>query len=386
MKSLRTLAPVFFYFFVAGIATVMLGPLLPSLTDRWHIQDAQAGTLFTASFAGQLCGAWFATRNLRASVLYGSIITAVGCAFMAWADFNIARVALFSIGIGLGAGITAGNVIVGTVIPEARTRLLAMLNVSWGAGAIACALLVRVYGSPRMRLFFLLLAGCLMLSTILAMAIPRTASNEAPLETNAKNRMPLPMLPLLTFAVAMLLYIGMENTLGGWLPSYAVRSSTLLASSIALYFWIAELGGRLLLTALTNLFGEAILYRASVTLLLLTEGILITGKHLSLGEVIGLTILSGLALAPIYPLILSFLLARTGSHPQLGPVFASASIGGATLPWLTGIVSVQFHNLQAGFVVPATSAALLLLLSVVIIRKPNDSKKILAKQLISLSK
>ena len=77
-KPLRTLLPVFFYFVAAGIATVMLGPLLPALIQRWHIQDAQAGTLFTASFAGQFCGAWFATRNLRASVLYGSAITAAG--------------------------------------------------------------------------------------------------------------------------------------------------------------------------------------------------------------------------------------------------------------------------------------------------------------------
>ena len=102
---------MFFYFFVAGVATVMLGPLLPSLIERWHIQDAQAGTLFTASFAGQLCGAWFATHNLRASVLYGAFLTAAGSAFMAWADFGTARVALFCIGVGLGAGLTAGNVI-----------------------------------------------------------------------------------------------------------------------------------------------------------------------------------------------------------------------------------------------------------------------------------
>src|SRR6185437_1187805 len=64
-SAFRSLGPVFFYFFIAGIATVMLGPLLPALIARWHIQDAQAGTLFTTTFAGQLCGSWFATRNLR---------------------------------------------------------------------------------------------------------------------------------------------------------------------------------------------------------------------------------------------------------------------------------------------------------------------------------
>ena len=79
----------------------MLGPLLPALIARWQIQDAQAGTLFTATFAGQLCGAWFATRNLRASVLYGACLTAAGCALMAWASFSLAHLALCLVGVTL---------------------------------------------------------------------------------------------------------------------------------------------------------------------------------------------------------------------------------------------------------------------------------------------
>ena len=125
-KPFRALVPVFFYFAAAGIATVMLGPLLPALIQRWHIQDAQAGTLFTASFVGQFCGAWFATRNLRASILYGSAITAAGCIAMAWVGFDAAHIALFCTGLGLGAGLTAGNVIAGTTVPAERARALGL--------------------------------------------------------------------------------------------------------------------------------------------------------------------------------------------------------------------------------------------------------------------
>jgi len=370
---------VFFYFFVAGIATVMLGPLLPALIERWHIQDAQAGTLFMATFAGQLCGAWLATRNLRGSILYGACMSAAGCVFMAWADFGTAHVALFCVGLGLGAGLTAGNVIAGIVIPSARTRLIALLNVAWGAGAISCSLLVRACGAGRVQLFFFLLAGCLALAAAFAIAPPRDApvtslATESTADAKIKRRMPMPMLPLLMFSAAMLLFVGIENALGGWLPSYGVRTSpTLLASSIALYFWVSEMTGRMLLAALTNLFGEASLYRGSVVLLILTEGVLIVARHLGVGGVVTLTILSGLALAPIYPLILSFFLARTGNHPRLGRVFAAASVGGAILPWLTGVVSTQFHGLRAGLAVPATGAILLLLLSSGITYKPEKS-------------
>lgn len=370
-----TLGPVFFYFFVAGIATVMLGPLLPALIGRWHIQDAQAGTLFTTTFAGQLCGAWFATRNLRASMLYGACMSAAGCVLMGWADFNAAHVALFCVGLGLGAGLTAGNVISGIAIPSARTRLIALLNMTWGAGAISCSLLVRACGPGRVRLFFCVLASCLVLAAAFAILLPRDKKPEAAVtekkEAKAKIPMPMPLWPLLMFSAAMLLFVGVENALGGWLPSYGVRtSSALLASSIALYFWVSEMIGRLLLAGLIEMFGEASLYRGSIVLLIMAEAVLIVAKHLSAGGVVALSIFCGLAIAPIYPLILSFFLARTGNHPRLGRVFAAASVGGATLPWLTGVVSTEFHGLRAGLAVPAVGTVLLLLLAGIITNKP----------------
>lgn len=377
-SAFRALGPVFFYFFVAGIATVMLGPLLPSLIARWQIQDAQAGALFLANFAGQLCGAWSSTRNLRVSMLSGACMSAAGCAMMAWANFKTAHVALFCIGLGLGAGLTAGNVISGIAIPSARTRLIALLNVTWGAGAISCSLLVRACGAGRVQLFFWVLSASLIVAAAFAMILPPdekiAASAIASVEgKKIKPRIPMPMFPLLMFSAAMLLFVGVENALGGWLPSYAERTSpTLLASSIALYFWVAEMTGRLLLAALTNLLGEASLYRGSIVLLILTECVLTVARHPGTGGVVTLTVLCGLALAPIYPLILSFFLARAGNHPRLGRVFAAASIGGAILPWMTGVISTHFHGLRAGLAVPATGAALLLLLSVVITDTPKS--------------
>jgi fucose permease len=68
---------------------------------------------------------------------------------------------------------------------------------------------------------------------------------------------------------------------------------------------------------------------------------------------------------------MSFLIARTGNHPRLGALFATASFGGATLPWITGIVSTRFQSLRAGLLVPAVSAVALLLLSTVTTSKPH---------------
>jgi FHS family glucose/mannose:H+ symporter-like MFS transporter len=381
--AFRALAPVFFYFAVAGITTVMLGPLLPALIQHWQIQDAQAGTLFTASFAGQLCGACFAVRNLRASVLYGAVLTAVGCLAMVWATFNTAHIALFCVGLGLGAGLTAGNVIAGTVLPTSRARLLALLNVAWSGGAIACPAIVNACGPSGLRTFFSIASISLAIAAIFAIVIPHTRqppnqifppeSDFIPHLKPKKSRIPLPLPTLLMFSIALLLYVGVENTLGGWLPSFAIRVSPAANSStIAMYFWMAELIGRLLMAIPTTLFGEATLYRVSAALLFLIEAFLLASSHLTSGNITALTILCGITLAPLYPLILSFLLARTGRHPGLGPLFATASLGGATLPWLTGVVSTRLHSLRTGFVVPAIAVLFLFLLSAKISAKPSS--------------
>jgi fucose permease len=359
----------------------MLGPLLPALIQRWHIQDAQAGTLFTASFVGQFCGAWFATRNLRASVLYGSAISAAGCAAMARSGFELTHIALFCVGVGLGAGLTAGNVIAGTAVPASRARLIALLNVAWGFGAIACPVLVRLSARGGIQVFFYATAICLACASLISIAIPTPIRPTQPTENDSQPavrgsftqpRMPLPPLPLFSFGAAIFLYVGVENSLGGWLPSYAVRTDpSLHAPSIAVYFWIAELTGRVLVTALMAILGEATLYRVCLALLILTQIALCATAQISSTGVITLTVLAALSLAPLYPLIMSFLLARTGNHARLGALFAIASFGGATLPWLTGIFSTQFHGLRIGLLIPAAGTALLLFLSTILTAKPS---------------
>jgi FHS family glucose/mannose:H+ symporter-like MFS transporter len=122
---------------------------------------------------------------------------------------------------------------------------------------------------------------------------------------------------------------------------------------------------------LMALVGEATLYRVCLAVLILAQVVLCATAQISAASVITLTVLAALSLAPLYPLIVSFLLARTGNHARLGALFATASFGGATLPWLTGVFSTHFHGLRAGLLVPAAGAALLLFLSTILTTKPT---------------
>jgi len=375
----RRLLPLFVCTAAWGMVTVMLGPLLPALAARWHIQDAQAGTLFTASFLGQLVGAWFATRNLRLSLLSGAVLSAAGTAALAWASFPVAHLALFAAGLGLSSGITAGNVVAGTSTPH-RARVLALFNVSWSVGAIACPALIRLCGTANTRLFFLITAAIVLIGGLAVATLPHSFTNSRSAEphTTATPRLLLTPLLLALFALSMLLYIGNENSLGGWLPSFAVRNHPILpASTIALLYWLSELASRLLMGPLLQRISEATLYRASLLTLLATQAMLLLLPHPPSAWILTATLLTGLSIGPIYPLIVAFLLARTENHPHLGRLFASASLGGATLPWLTGFVSTRFGGLRAGLLVPMAGILLLLLLAPGILpQKPAPSQKV----------
>jgi len=75
-------------FVLAGMATTLLGPMMPMLMTRWELSDASAGTLFTAQFMGQTLstvGSSLLTARVgdRRTLTLGLFVTATGVAVLA---------------------------------------------------------------------------------------------------------------------------------------------------------------------------------------------------------------------------------------------------------------------------------------------------------------
>ena len=185
----------------------------------------------------------------------------------------------------------------------------------------------------------------------------------------------IPWRIFLLFGATFMLYVGVENSLGGWLPIYAERltpGGTIAgrASAIAMCFWICELVSRGLTAALIKFVREQFFYRVCLGVLIATAATLVLVPRLGTATIFAVTAVAAFSLGPLYPLAVSFLLGRTGNHPRVGKVVAFASLGGTLLPWLTGVLSSQFQSLHMGFATPAAGAALMLLLSLYL---PRDS-------------
>jgi fucose permease len=163
--------------------------------------------------------------------------------------------------------------------------------------------------------------------------------------------------------VLFFLYVGTENALSGWVALYAKRLSThpgsiwLLSPS---FFWGALLLGRAVTPPLLRATTERRLVLAG--LLLASGGVVVLIAANTLASVVTGAGLAGLALAPIYPILVAWLKHQLGVAATRvgGAMFAMASLGGATVPWLVGFASTHMGTLKAGLVVPLTTTVLML--------------------------
>ncbi len=124
-------------FLLAGLATFLLGPILPLLTAKWHLSDQQAGLLLLAQFTGATLGGATVSKRLPQAFLLGTTIAAAG--FFAFANAPGLPLACFGLliaGFGVGRIIASVNIIAGERYTQHRGSALARLNIAFSLGCL----------------------------------------------------------------------------------------------------------------------------------------------------------------------------------------------------------------------------------------------------------
>jgi fucose permease len=277
-------------------------------------------------------------------------------------------------GLGLGLAMTSTNMITGRRYPLRMGAALALLNFSWSAGAVACPLLVAQFlrlatSSAAFAAIGLLALPFALLPLLAASGDMQASTSAGPAPTGRKEAT-----TILYFAVLAFLYVGIEASIGNWMSTYATRATawTFAGSTVAVaVFWAALVSGRAITPVILSWLTELGLFRASV-LATITGVLLLLAAHRPLTLLAG-SILSGLALAPLFPLILALFLEEIGESRNAGWVFAVAGLGGAVLSWLTGTISSSTGSLRIGLLVPG--AATLLMLAMITWRRTSGRAK-----------
>ena len=349
-------------FGLTGAGTVMLGVLLPVLSQKWGIGDDAAGFLFFLQFLGSALGAVFTGMNrVRALVVgYGLLLLSAGV--LAFVGLRLAFPVFFFWGLGLGMAMTATSLLFSDRYGDDRAAKLERLNFAWAAGATAAPMLFMPFlRMPSLRPLFFTFQGLFLLLFVWVVLRER---QEAPAEqlkvggAGAGSQAPLrALLPLVVLAVCA---IGVESSLSGWLASYSHRADPQGAAGAAFatsLFWFGIVLSRLAFsTRLLAITGRRRLLGAALVCVAASVALLVAAHHpvpIRLAAA-----LAGLCIGPLYPLLLSFLLERS---PR-GWIFAVAGLGSVLFPWLTGVLSAHYGSLRFGLIAPCFAALLMILL------------------------
>ncbi len=348
---------------LSGALTVLLGCILPRLSALDHLPDKDAGALLMVQFGCSACAALLVRRNFHQTLArgYGLISLAALALYLLPKQFALLAIAIY--GSGLGLVMTSNSMLVGRIFTERRGSALSVLNLCWSVGAALMPLLIaQVFDNFPVRS----MVACLGLLSALFVSVPFMGSFRQFVEDDQRVPIPResPTGAIVYFGLLAFLYVGIESATGNWMSTYASRvvawnySRSVLATGC---FWGALLLGRTLTPVVLFRLEEQKLYLISALGTAAGLFLLVAARSASF-LLLGAAV-SGISLAPIFPLTLSLFMAKAGQPRNSGWVFAVAGFGGAVLPWIAGILSSSARSLRIGLLAPAAAALLIILLA-----------------------
>jgi fucose permease len=375
MVSKAPLPVLHFAFLLTGVATVMVGILLPTLLTRWSITDAQAGSLFGAQFCASFLGSLlygeiFRRLGQTATITTGMAIIAVGIAGMSVSLWPLPLPFIALCGFGLGFTLPAINLAVGSARAHSSAALN-LLNFSWTLGAVSAPLL---FGYMLQRLHVSLSAilfglAALFLGAAVAVHLARTPTPVSPIEVAVSETHQDSSLTWVLTGLLLFLYVGAETSVAGWAPVMGLRHSILSPGSVSsaqVFFWGALLAGRLAAASLWRNIAPRTVISASLVTALAGAVALATCTSSSILD-IGM-VLAGAGLAAVFPTTVAGFApqATVAAKRAAGVVFAAAGLGGAALPALIGWMSSHGYSLRLGLWLIAVATACMFLMEQVI--------------------
>jgi len=366
-------------FVLIGIATVIVGPMLPVFIQKWALDDRQAGFFFTVQFTSSMVGvglssALSAWRGYRPALILGYALTGVGLAALNTNSHAFALAATASFGCGYGLVIPGTNLLVAQAGGKRSASLLNLLNFMWGTGAIACSPLV-LLALEHMRLPVLLAGlgisgGLMVLGLVVASFRGETHGEVA--KTSESGTVEVGLAVTMALAALFFIYVAMETSVGGWAVEFAKRlanKSTGMTTLAQMFFYAGLTSGRAIAPIVLLRLHERRLVLGALVLSTVGTAILMASNTLNMA-ILGV-FLAGLGCASIYPIYIAWLSRWYGARAKRvgGVLFALASLGGAAGPWLVGAVSKYSGNLRMGLLVPLAGAITMICLVLLLRRQ-----------------
>jgi MFS transporter, FHS family, glucose/mannose:H+ symporter len=353
--------------------------MLPIFIRKWSLDDGQAGLFsfvqFLAALGGTLGSSVIAAwRGYRPALLLGYALMGGGLAGLNADAHTIALTATAAFGLGYGLITPGTNLFVAELGGAKRASLLNLLNFTWGAGAMACSPLIglalRRNGLPSLLAGFAAFGGLIVLGLLFASF--GGEEREKNKKTAEASNPGIGLVVTIAMAALFFIYVAMETSIGIWAAEYAKRLAkgiTGMTTLTPMFFYAGLTSGRASAPLVLRRLSERKLVLGALSLAAAGTTFLIASTTLT--SAIVCVFFAGLGCASIYPVYIAWLSKWYGARAkQIGGIlFALASLGGSTGPWLVGFVSKHSGSLRVGLLVPLVSAVAMICVVVLLRRQ-----------------
>jgi MFS transporter, FHS family, glucose/mannose:H+ symporter len=320
-------------FVAIGVVLSLYGPAIPEFRERFGVGAGGSALVLSAHFGGAIIGiagwallggrlgtgGWL--RQATALLVAGAIALALA---PAW---PVALAAAALVGIGFGVLVVALNSLFATGFGDRSAAMLNLLGACFGVGAILGPLAFAATGSFRGPF----LGGAVVAAA--SLALMRDVRRSPVPELPAGSGRPVPAV-IGGFVMLYVLYVGVENGVGGWEATSLLAHGTgeAAAANWTAGYWAAITAGRLLAVPLALRIAPP---------RLVAGALLLAAASLALAHTPPLApfayTMTGLALAPVFPTGLAWLAAAAPAAPgSTALVIAGAQLGGVVFPAAIG--------------------------------------------------
>ena len=397
------LATVTTLFFAWGFITSMIDPLIPSVQAVFSLSNAQSMLTQFAFFLAYgvvslPAAALVARLGYGRSVICALLVMIVGCLIVPFATkvetYALVLVALFVIASGITVLQVAANPLaaalgtpershlrltlsqafnsLGTVIgPYLGSRLMLHGGLFAAAGGAANAAAQRSESLRNIDTSFLLIAALIGFLALFVWSFRRRFDVAPPPAGEQDSVAGALQSPWALFgAAAIFLYVGAEVSVGSNLIKFLHQSDVLgvveeHAGKLVSLYWLGAMVGRFA--------GSALLARVRATRLLSINAFVAAVLCLVVSQGDGMSsavcaLAIGLFNSIMFPNIFTLTLERSkASAAATSGLLCMAIIGGAILPYLTGVIADSVGGLSGrhvGFLLPMTAYALICVFAV----------------------
>ncbi|CEP09184.1 hypothetical protein [Parasitella parasitica] len=359
----RPLASAFFISIVAGLNDGSLGTIIPRLKAYYSISNETISLLFLCSALG-----FFISAGLNGYIVHkiGQLNT-----FYFGATLMLISFIILSMGfpfpvmactmpfVGAGMAVLDAGMNVYTANVPLATLMLNVLHALYGVGAmispLVASLLLKHNISWKGMYIFLTTVGILNIAMI-TFGFWKVNLDEIKEETvdeqqdgakvNHKEITKMAIFNRVTLisAAYILVYVGVEVTLGGWGYTWLKEGrhgDSIAMANVVSGYWAGLASGRILLGYLSSRFGEKLMIILFTIMIIGGLFIMTISSNVLLDS-------TGLLLGPMFPTTISLAskaLPRSYHATSIGFMAALGAGGAALFPFLTGQVAVAYKTI-----------------------------------------